>query len=208
MDGRVCESGGWGGDGERQRQRKIVVRWLTRSSPSAEDPAVLVGTGQVNILVVGLDNSGKTTIIERLKVRTLLTCQCQSLQRGLVGAFVDVDGQPCAPSHPHHPTPLPARTPRPVACKMRSRSTGRPTKWPPQWALQWTSSIKGGLGLTTGPHVRTQYACRAHARCAQGCTHVLGGTMYLRACISHVCAASSTPAVMLSLVQSAVKPCC
>lgn len=36
---------------------------------SSNSPALRITPGQVNVLVVGLDNSGKTTIIERLKVR-------------------------------------------------------------------------------------------------------------------------------------------
>lgn len=43
---------------KRQSQRhcgQLSVRWLGRL--------------QVNVLIVGLDNSGKTTIIEKLKVR-------------------------------------------------------------------------------------------------------------------------------------------
>lgn len=37
---------------------------------------------QVNVIVVGLDNSGKTTIIERLKVSSWLGRHCQRRARG------------------------------------------------------------------------------------------------------------------------------
>ena len=46
---------------------------------------------QVNVIVVGLDNSGKTTIIERLKVRARCgACVCRACARMLVGTHVCV----------------------------------------------------------------------------------------------------------------------
>ncbi len=50
----------------QEAQHVCGVTWMARGDKRKARHARLA---QVNILVVGLDNSGKTTIIERLKVR-------------------------------------------------------------------------------------------------------------------------------------------
>jgi hypothetical protein len=109
---------------------------------------------QVNVLVVGLDNSGKTTTIERLKVckgnrpargdarrdwpgatRACVRCSCRtfSYALGLLGHFKIVV---FAPARPH-----------------RSRAASKVWRSPPLWDSTWTSS-NGGEWAPTPTQLR------------------------------------------------------